>query len=82
VQAVDNLSSEELVVLADTLSAAPDNVKSEFEAQIDVFSGKFDGYVPVGSVVSVGKRRVLNAVIASVMVVPAAAGTGSSSRRR
>jgi hypothetical protein len=82
VEVIDNLSDQELAVLADTLSAAPDNVKDEFEAQVDVFSGKFDGYVPAGSVVSVGKRRVLNAVIATVMVVPAAAGTGSSSRRR
>jgi hypothetical protein len=82
VAAVDNLSDQELVVLAEQLSSAPVEIKEGFEAQVDVYGGKFDTYVPVGSVVSVGKRRVLNAVVATVMVVPASAGTVSSSRRR
>lgn len=79
---VENLNDTELLALAETLSAAPESVKEAFEAQIDVFSGKFDTYVPSGSTVSVGKRRAINAVVATVMAAPAAAGANSSRKNR
>ena len=74
-QSVDNLSETELVILADALSSAPSAVKQSFEEKIDIFSGKFNTYVPTGSKVNVEKRRVLNAVVATIMAVPVAVGT-------
>lgn len=72
-ESVDALSDEELLVLAEVLTNASDAVKSAFQNKINVFSGKFDTYVPTGSVVSVGQRRVLNAVVGTLMAVPVAA---------
>jgi hypothetical protein len=77
----DGLSDSELLVLAETLTSAPQSVKDTFEAKINVFGGKFDTYVPVGSTIPVGQRRVLNALVATVMAVPAAS-SGSSRKRK
>lgn len=62
------LTDEEAEQLSAVLSEAPDEVKAEFEQQVDVFSGQFDTYVPVGSVVPVGTRRTLVAVTATTLV--------------
>ena len=58
---------------------APQEVRQAFEAQINIFGGATDTYVPVGSNVSVGVRRVVVAATAAVFVAPAAA---ASSRKR
>ena len=63
-----DLTDEQAAELSAVLSEAPDDVKKEFESQVDVFSGQFDTYVPVGSVVPVGTRRTLVAVTATTMV--------------
>ena len=62
------LTDEQAAELAEVLSEAPDEVKAEFEEQINVFGGQFDTYVPVGSTVPVGTRRTLVAVTATTMV--------------
>lgn len=67
----EKLSDEQLEMVAETLSSAPEEVKELFEESVDVFSGKVDNYVPLGSTVSVGKRRVLNAVTATLFVMSA-----------
>lgn len=62
------LTDAEAEQLSAVLSDAPDEVKAEFESQVDVFSGQFDTYVPVGSVIPVGTRRTLVAVTATTLV--------------
>jgi len=62
------LTDEQAAELSAVLSEAPDDVKKEFESQVDVFSGQFDTYVPVGSTVPVGTRRTLVAVTATTLV--------------
>lgn len=62
------LTDAESEQLSAVLSEAPDEVKAEFEQQVNVFSGQFDTYVPVGSVVDVGTRRTLVAVTATTLV--------------
>ena len=75
-ESIDNLSETELLVLAEVLTNAPDAIKSAFQNKVNVFSGKFDTYVPTGSSISVGQRRILNAVVGTLMAVPTAtAGT-------
>jgi len=80
-ESVDNLSDSELIVLAETLTAAPPAVKKAFETKVDIFGGKFDTYVATGSTVSVGQRRILNAVVATIMAAPAAAGTNPKRKK-
>lgn len=50
---------------------APIEEREEFEAQVDVYSGAYDDYVPVGSKISVAERRVVVAATAVLFVLPA-----------
>lgn len=50
---------------------APDEVKEEFEAQVNIFDGSHDDYVPVGSKVSVAERRTIVAATAVLTMMPA-----------
>lgn len=68
----EQLTEEQAEALSAALSDAPDDVKQEFEAQINVFGGQFDSYVPTGSTISVGERRVVVAATAAVFAAPAA----------
>ncbi|CAB4144600.1 hypothetical protein UFOVP1296_43 [uncultured Caudovirales phage] len=74
-ESIENLSDSELLVLAETLTDAPPAVKEAFEEKVDIFGGKFDTYVATGSTVNVGQRRILNAVVATMMAAPVAVGT-------
>lgn len=64
------LSDDQALALSEALTDAPDNVKQEFEQQIDVFGGQFDTYVATGSAVSVGARRVLVAAAVAAFAMP------------
>ena len=73
----EELSEEQALALSEALTNAPDDVKEEFESEIDVFGGQFDTYVPLGSTVSVATRRVVVAAAAASFAMP----TPSNSRR-
>ena len=77
---VGDLSVEEEAALVAAVSDAPDEIKDEFETQIDVYGEGLDDYVPTGSSVDVGSRRTLLAATAalSAATVGVGAGTGSS----
>lgn len=79
---VDDLSETELLILAESLTNASDEVKTAFQEKVNVFDGKFDTYVPTGSNISVGERRVLNAVVATIVAAPAIAAGTSTQRRK
>lgn len=70
------LTDEQAEQIAVALSTAPDTVKAAFEAEINVFGGQFDAYVPVGSTVDVGTRRTLVAAAAASTVLPGPAAVG------
>lgn len=72
---MDSLTPEQQEQLIEQLTTAPDEVKQEFEATINVFGGGFDTYVPTGSTIDVGTRRVIVAVssVLSVLPVPSSA---------
>jgi len=63
---IENLTSEQLDTIALVVSNAPPKVKKKFEAEINIFGGGLDNYVPVGSKVPVGQRRTL-VIIGAVM---------------
>jgi hypothetical protein len=77
----DSLDAGTLEAISVALSEAPEEVKEEFESQVNVFEGGFDSYVPTGSRVDVGTRRVVIAVSATVSAA-AAAPAGGGRRRR
>jgi hypothetical protein len=83
--AFDDLSDEQLTVLADIISDAPDEVKDEFESAVNVFDDPaLSAYVPKGSVISVGSRRVMIAVtaVSMAMAVPTASTTSAERRQK
>lgn len=59
VDELDTLTEEELVTVVAALNEAPTEIRKQFETQVNVYSGKFDSYVPAGSKVPVSERRVL-----------------------
>jgi hypothetical protein len=63
---IDTLSSEQLDEIALAVSKAKPEIKKKFEAEINIFGGGLDNYVPVGSSIPVGERRTL-VVIGAVM---------------
>lgn len=70
---VSVLSDEQVAELVTALNEAGDEVKAAFEAEVNVYSGRFDAYVPKGSVISVGQRRTFIAattMTATVMPSP------------
>jgi hypothetical protein len=67
----NELSDEQASAISEALTDAPDDVKEEFQDQINVFGGQFDGYVPTGSVVSVAARRAIVAATAVIFAMPA-----------
>lgn len=69
---VDDLSEEQLTALVAAVQDAPTAVRESFEAEVNVFGGAVDTYVPVGSTVPVKTRRALIVMnlMSSVMVMP------------
>ena len=60
------LPEEAVEAIVETLNDSPIEVKEQFEEEINVFSGEIDTYIPSGSNVSVGERRTIVAVTATV----------------
>ena len=83
--AFDDLSDEQLTVLAEIISDAPDEVKDAFESAVNVFDDPaLSSYVPKGSVISVASRRVMIAVtaVSMAMAVPTSSTTSSERRQK
>jgi hypothetical protein len=68
---ISAVTSEEASQLISAVQDAPTEVKEAFETEINVFQGAIDTYVPLGSSISVGERRVVVAVSAVIVVAPA-----------
>ena len=69
---VTQLTNDELVALVAQVQSAPPEVRAAFEKSVDIFSGKTDTYVPLGSKIPVGQRRVLIVVGVVTAMIPAA----------
>jgi hypothetical protein len=67
---LDSLTATELEAIAQVVSAAPTEVKREFEEQVNIFGGGLDSYVPIDSNVTVGQRRALVAIGAVLTAAP------------
>ncbi len=64
------VSPEDGLAISEAVQEAPKKVRKAFEKELNVFEGVFDVYVPMGSKVPVGDRRVLVGVGAVLLSVP------------
>ncbi len=76
---VSDLSDAQADQLVEAVQGATEEVRAEFEQQINVFGGKFNGYVPIGSVIDVGQRKVLIAATGVLFVAPTVSVSSSTS---
>ena len=77
-EALVSLDDNSKQIIAAALTEAPDEVKEEFENEINIFSEGFDDYVPTGSAVDVETRRTVVAATAAVAAAAAAASVSTS----
>lgn len=77
---LENLTDAEALALVQQLNNAPTKLKKQFEETVDVFSGQFDSYIPVGSRVPVSERRTLIAVSGTLLTLGSTA-PGRKNRR-
>lgn len=73
----DALTDDQAAAIVAAVQDAPTEVKEAFEAEINVYGGQFDSYVPTGSNISVGERRTIIAVNALVTGAATAAAGGA-----
>ena len=76
---VSDLSDAQAEQLVKAVQDAPEEVRAEFEDQINVFEGKFDKYVPLGSAINVGQRKVLIAATGVLFMAPTVSVSSSTS---
>lgn len=67
---IDQVSDEQASAIVAAVQDAPVAVRAQFESKIDVFSGKTDLYIPLGSTVNVATRRVLVVSVAFTIAAP------------
>ena len=76
---VSDLSDAQADQLIEAVQNAPEEVKAAFEEQINIFGGKFNKYVPIGSKINVGQRKVLVAATGVLFMAPVVPVSSSSS---
>lgn len=69
---ISQITAEEAEQIVAAVQDAPQEVRESFEEEINVFEGAVDTYVPLGSSIPVGQRRVLIAIAAATAAIPVA----------
>ncbi len=64
---ITNVTPEDAVQLVNAVQDAPVEVKESFEAEINIFEGPVDTYVPLGSSIPVSGRRVIIGIGTAVL---------------
>jgi hypothetical protein len=76
----ESFTEEQSAEIMEVLSEAPAEIKEAFEEEVNIFGNEnFDSYVPTGSAIDVGQRRVLVAAGAAMTAVGAATQGSSGS---
>jgi hypothetical protein len=55
----EEITPEEAAAIIEAVQDAPPSIREQFEDKVNIFAGKYDGYIPLGSLVSVGTRRTI-----------------------
>ena len=74
-------SPEQAAEIIAIMEQAPLKVKTKFEAKVNVYSGAYDDYRPVGQNTTVRERRALVAISGVFSSVGMASLVGGSKRR-
>ena len=75
---VEELTDEQAEALVEAVQDAPDEVRAAFENEINVFGGKFETYVPLGSTVNVRTRKVIVAASGVLFMAPTVSVSSST----
>lgn len=67
----DNLTPAEGEALVAAVQDAPVSIRALFEDQVNIFAGATDSYIPLGSTVPVGTRRVIIITTGLLVAMPA-----------
>ena len=76
---VSELSDEEAEALVEAVQDAPEEVRAAFESEVNVFDNKFNSYVPIGSNINVGQRKVLVAASGVLFMAPVVSVSSATS---
>lgn len=76
---VGELTDEQAEALVEAVQEAPEEVRAAFESEINIFGGKFDSYVPLGSTVNVKTRKVIVAASGVLFMAPTVSVSSSTS---
>lgn len=79
---VSDLSNEEAQKVIDAIQTASEEVRAQFEDKVNIFDNKFNTYVPLGSKINVGQRKVLIAATGVLFIAPSVPTTSGSSNAR
>lgn len=71
---LDTLDPTKIDALVEAVQDAPEEIREAFESAVNVFDGAVDSYVPVGSSVPIGTRRLVIAAGALLSAVPVSSG--------
>lgn len=67
---IDELTDAEATALVNAVQVQDDPIRKAFEQEINVFGGKADTYVPLGSNIPVSQRRALIAIVTVSSMAP------------
>jgi len=73
VEQIDLLTPAQIEQVVQMLNKANNKVKKHFEATVNVYSGKFDSYIPANQTIPVKERRTLIAITGSLVSLGATA---------
>lgn len=71
IENLDTLDPEQIDQVVSALNDSSDDIKQQFEEEVNVFGEGFDEYVPSGSTIPVRTRRVVIAAAAAAFAMPA-----------
>jgi hypothetical protein len=73
VEQIDLLTPAQIEQVVEVLNKANNKVKKHFEQTVNVYSGKFDSYIPANQTIPVKERRTLIAITGSLVSLGATA---------
>jgi hypothetical protein len=73
VEQIDLLTPAQIEQVVEVLNKATNKVKKHFEQTVNVYSGKFDSYIPANQTIPVEERRTLIAITGSLVSLGATA---------
>jgi hypothetical protein len=65
-----SVTPEQAAAIVEAVQDAPPSIREQFEEKVNIFAGVYDGYIPLGSLVPVGTRRILIITTGLLVALP------------